>query len=599
MFEIELFKNKFRIDEKYKFTCIITSLLFFITHAYFFLGRYANEDYLHSVLGSSQRITSGRWLGEIYSSYLIPWVLGFICCLLMIITVCFLISLFEVSNKIVIFLISGLMVTFPNLAYGFGYLFMSDIYMISLCSAVISVWITSRFKFGFIGGAFFLMISLAEYQSYIGVAMALSLFKLIYEFIQCEKSDKECLSHIVRYLLMGVFGVLLYFIGLKICLHVSNLTLSNYKGIDKMGMIPIHEIPRLLIKTYTKFLGFFVGLSFYYTHPLLTISYILSISSSFLLSIHLYRKNLKLNNIKNSFFRTVLILILILFIPLCCNPVDFMAPDAGATNLNIYAVVFVFVFPLILLQSVIVLNKRLINLAIIIPAAFIVINNYVLSNVYYLKISAYYEQTSLFYNRLLTRIEVTDGFEEDMPIAVFSSSSPNFYGISSNDFKIIRRDPGLFGRYIAINRTNPTRRMTGFMKNMFGVHLEAASDEDIEKLRTSPEFSQLKTYPAKDSIKVIDGMLVINFAPSFSLEAVMDNETIKFKLNNYDSQKDKYQLAWYLYRDNQRIDVKWYSQTDHYEYFIEEPGEYHAVCFIKNINNDSTFTLESKKITIK
>lgn len=163
--------------EKIKYTSIVSLIIFFVTHGYFFLGKFANEDFHHSVLGYESRLSSGRWLGSIEMPYIVPWVIGLISAILMIITILLLVDLFYLNDKLTIFCTSALIITFPTLAYGYGYLFMAEIYSISLLMAVLAIWITTKYRYGLLLGSICLMISLAEYQSY-GIAKSATLYAL-------------------------------------------------------------------------------------------------------------------------------------------------------------------------------------------------------------------------------------------------------------------------------------------------------------------------------------------------------------------------------------------------------------------------------------
>lgn len=49
------------------------------------------------------------------------------------------------------------------------------------------------------------------------------------------------------------------------------------------------------------------------------------------------------------------------------------------------------------------------------------------------------------------------------------------------------------------------------INNEFGVYLNRATDEERGKIKDNIEYNNMKSYPEKDSIKIIDGILVVNF----------------------------------------------------------------------------------------
>lgn len=137
-----------------------------------------------------------------------------------------------------------------------------------------------------------------------------------------------------------------------------------------------------------------------------------------IISIILLYGNLKKVKITNR----VATFIFIILVPFCVNIVDFISPNSKSGNLTIYACVMIFIIPILLLEKNNMKRveiKKSIKWIAVICLIIIGVNNYYLNNIYYLKVSTYYKQTELFYNRLYSRIEEIDGFKPNMKIAVF------------------------------------------------------------------------------------------------------------------------------------------------------------------------------------
>ena len=64
-------------------------------------------------------------------------------------------SIVKVRNKISAYLVIALLVIFPTLAYSYGYLFDSVLYAFSLMFAALAVWMTNKWKYGWLGGGYF------------------------------------------------------------------------------------------------------------------------------------------------------------------------------------------------------------------------------------------------------------------------------------------------------------------------------------------------------------------------------------------------------------------------------------------------------------
>ena len=206
----ETFLNLF---SKYR-TTIYSGIIFtFLTHFYYFTKRLANEDDLSYLLFGDNAITSGRWnTGTLFTTTLMSPAVKFIFVLL-VITLCSILicDIFKIKSKTNQILIPLLLATFPTLALSFSYLFMVEVYMVSLLLSVLAVWITLKFKYGFIIGSFAIAFSLGSYQAYISFSVALVITYIIKEILN-KKDSKELLKIILKLFLMGILGILFYFI---------------------------------------------------------------------------------------------------------------------------------------------------------------------------------------------------------------------------------------------------------------------------------------------------------------------------------------------------------------------------------------------------
>src|SRR5690606_32312890 len=121
--------------------------------------------------------------------------------------------------------------------------------------AVLAVYVTKRFKHGFIFGAIALCISMAVYQSTVGLTAGLSVAVILFEFL--KKQDIKALwQKSWQYIAMGAGGVSLYLISVKISSIFAPL--STYKGINNMGAIDLAQLPHMLNDAATSFIRYYV-----------------------------------------------------------------------------------------------------------------------------------------------------------------------------------------------------------------------------------------------------------------------------------------------------------------------------------------------------
>lgn len=496
--------------DKYKYSIYSSMIFTFLTHFYFFSRRLANEDDLSYLVFKDFALTSGRWNnGTLFTTSLMSPSVNFILVIIILAIISLLIcDIFKIKNKKNMILISLIISTFPSLALSFSYLFMVEIYMTSLLLAVLAVWLSTKWKYGFIPGSLCIALSLGNYQSYIAVSVSLIIIYVIKETID---KKKEILKDILKLFIMGILGIIIYFIILKVLLLINKTSLSNYKGADSMGIPPISKWPKLIFRTYKHFIGYFIGKSYFRVSIFESTIRILTIILTFILLIN---KITKEKFYKNKTY-IIIFIILIVLIPFTFNIVDFMAFKADLTSLQIYS------FSSLYLLIILILDKtkpNYLNTIITILIIAIGIMNFTTVNKYYFKQETYYKYTENFNNRLLNKIESTEGYYYGIPIIFKGESNSNFYkelNTLPNTNDKITFDQSLWGgKYIGyadLYTYNNDKKIFTMINNEFGVYLNRATDEERDKIKDNIEYNNMKSYPEKDSIKIIDGILVVNF----------------------------------------------------------------------------------------
>lgn len=498
---------------KYKYALYSSMIFTFITHFYYFTKRLGNEDDLNYLLFSDSALTSGRWSdGTFFSTSLMSPAIKFLL-VIIILSICSVLicDIFKIKSKKSMILIPLIISTFPTLALSFSYLFMIEVYLISLLLSILAIWITIKYKYGFILGSICIAISLGHYQSYIACSVSLVIIYLLQQIIKKEKT-KELLYNISRLFIMGIIGVLLYFIILNIFLKYFNLILSDYKGANSMGIPPINEWPKQIIRTYRHFIGYFIGLSYYKVSLFETLSRVSLIGLSF---IYLIIKIIKEKVYKNK-INIIIFIVLLLTLPLTFNIVDFMAYKAELSSLQIFNFSLLYILCIIIIDSL--KEKKLITNIIIILLIIIGYLNFISTNTYYYKVEEYYSYTEKLNNRLLTRIESTKEFNYDMPVMFVGNINNNFYNKlyeypALND--TLTFDQSLWGgKYIGytdLYTFKNDKKIFKMIENQFGVTLVRANDEQRNIVLSHKDYKNIGAYPEHDSIKIIEGILVVNF----------------------------------------------------------------------------------------
>lgn len=511
-----------KIEKNQKCAFLYTVIITFLCHLSFFVDRFANEDYMHDIFTEVNMLASGRWMpGNIFSSNMIlPMVLFVITMISLGLISVMINNLLKINNRIYIFIISALLATFPTLALGFGYTFMIERYVLGMFLAVFSVFVTDKYKYGFILGAITLAITLGYYQSYIAIAVSLVILKIIVKCLE-NKKTKEILISILKFLIMGITGAVLYLILVKVINNYFSVELLSYKGIDKMGSLPpLNQFGELLTRTYESFKQFFLSKQFWIPMWYGRIAQIVLYFSNIILLVFAVIKNKLYRNIPNM----IIFIIMLCLIPLGFNIVDFLAFESQASSLNIYQFVFVFIIPFIIMSNLQFKIKEsnkvssLINVGewiCVIASIVLIWNNFVVSNIYYLKINDYYNSTVLLTNRIFSQIEKMPGFDSDTKVMI--GNKKGIY-IGREPYRtyndVFLTDQGLWRQFIGyyphpIGNDLKQRRL---VDGILGIHLIPLEQEEYDKIYNSKEYDKMKSWPDEKCMKYIDGVLVVKLS---------------------------------------------------------------------------------------
>lgn len=186
----ELFANiKKNISIMDKYAFLSSLIMGFVTHMYYIANHFPNADTnlnpdLYSDL-SGWMICIGRWCAGLFdrmsSNFILPWVTGVISILLLSCVAVIIVRMFDIENKISIFIVSASIITFPSIMTNLGYIEWGDPFMFSYLFAVLAIYIADvADKFWKLCiASIILAISMGIYQSFICTSVVLCLLLLL------------------------------------------------------------------------------------------------------------------------------------------------------------------------------------------------------------------------------------------------------------------------------------------------------------------------------------------------------------------------------------------------------------------------------------
>lgn len=495
---------------------LISSFVFgLLAYMFAFCNKLVNHDEVHCLFSKGATVTSGRWglglLDTIFPNYSMPWIYGVLSIGMIAISICLIIHIFQIRNKLLQVLLSGSIMVFPSLIGTFGYMFTSSSYALSFLLAVVSVVLIYQPKKLYMLPALGCMIfSLSIYQAYISVSASL----LVLILIQCLLHNDHVIPVIRRGFYFVAFLILslcLYYAATQIVFLVRDMGFSSYA--DNSITFHLSDVPAKIILAYRQFFNFFSE----YLHSLIPtrlskLVHILCIPASCFLVFHWWSRQSR-----KTISQLLLLLALITILPLAINCMYLITSEASIHTLVLYSFTSFYVFMVVLVDTCIsstndtvfyeIIRKISLNFITFALATIITINIYI-ANAVYLHMYLQYERSYAFYTSLIADLKMMPEFDEDMKIAVIGNMDlPDYY---INNYIFAYNLSGIYGF------TPDAYSNAAFLEYYIGHPIPFATEQEIAQIKETYQFSEMAKYPYYGSMQVIDDILVVKLSDTNS-----------------------------------------------------------------------------------
>lgn len=508
-----------------------TVIVGLLTHMFLFVNKLPNADAMTNFYFDQNMVTSGRWfltvVCGISSYYDLNWVIGVLSVLYLAIASVFLCEFFEVKTNTARVCIGALLVTFPAVTATFAYLYTADGYMLAFLLAVLAAYFTKKYRFGFIGGAFCLACSIGSYQAYLAVTVLMCLLSLIRMCLD-NKPIKEVWSDAWHYLVMGAGGGVLYYVALKICLAVQGKELDTYQGINEMGKLSLQTLPGMIFDAYYDFAAFAVKGNIFINNGFSLVCVVLLTVVVCVTALFCYLKS----KAYKKWYQTLLLLVYIMMLPLGTNIIYFMSSNVTFHLLMRMQWILFPIFAVVMSEAIICKQQTNISelkgekekrkklLAKISPALLISCVGVLaalglsyqfmlMDNIAYFNMNERYEKTYAYCLRLIDRIEQTPGYYAGMPVAMIGVVDESKYPPTDITGDVTSGISGTTGDILIYKG----EQYGAFMKHYMHITINIIVGEQIVEIYNSPEYREMGSFPAEDSIRIVDGIMYIKTEP--------------------------------------------------------------------------------------
>lgn len=228
-----------------------------LAHGFAFTNKLPNADELWALFTKGATTTSGRWALEltkyIFPNYSMPWIYGIFSLVFLALSVCILITIFNIKNKVLQVIISAVFVTFPSTIGLFAFMFTAASYSLAILLSTISLFYFSKYDIkSVIKGIIVFSIAISIYQANVPFIAALAVLFLLDELLFLKLDVSIVFKHCLYFFLVLLLSVLLYSLELKLVCAALEIPLENAYGFSDLSILKRLRLP------YTSYAGIFL-----------------------------------------------------------------------------------------------------------------------------------------------------------------------------------------------------------------------------------------------------------------------------------------------------------------------------------------------------
>lgn len=429
----------------------------------------------------------------------------------------------NIRHSILAGFIGSFLVLFPAVGGSMSHYALD--YFMAIFLAACSVYVTAQWKRGWIGGILLLTCSIAIHPVQFGYAASLFLILLMLRCLENQDEPKEMLKRGIQYFMVLLASIGLYYAILQIMLRVDSVSLSAYRGIDKMAVIDFKNLPDLLLGAFQKVRyyfrhGIFIGfggarLSFGWLNQLIYFSAIAA--CVFLAVTHKVYRKLPV---------MILFFVFAALFPFALHAVAVLGQDWNTSFMMLYPFVLGYVFMLAVLdrigwQYAVSLFefkkhtwvKKALSVTLGVFSACIVLASVLLSRQWFIDTNVLYEKLRFSYEHtyatgiiLANDVLKDDAYESNIPVAFVGDETPEVFRYRLSFYDSLPYSENMQ------EIIHDADRAEYLMKNFVGMSFVYADAKTISELSDRQEVANMPIYPASGSMRVIDGVFVVKLS---------------------------------------------------------------------------------------
>ena len=349
----------------------------------------------------------------------------------------------------------------------------------------------------------FLIFTLAIYQAFLAVIMTLIIFKVIFDVLENKKKTKEILFNILKYVIIGMIGSVVYYVITLVILKLQGWSLASYGGANSFGINNLIGIKGYIINTYKNFYRYFFKENIIYNqywkrNIMNLLLFIFSAVSGIVIIIKnkLYKEKIKM----------LILVVCIIILPVTINIINIVSPTYLICLIMLESALLVYIAILKLCEFMKEGKLEKIIKIGIISVTLSLIWTFIMSDeALYMarkEIENNYYTVSM---QILNRVENLDGYNSNLKW-MFNDSI-------HYKSKLAKYATGLQSDgYETWNNFLGTTMNEQFYQRYFGKRIKVCSENEYKEIIKTKEYKEMGVYPDKNSIKIINNIIVIKLS---------------------------------------------------------------------------------------
>ena len=526
--------------------CFLTGMISgILIHAYMFTNKLPNWDDINNVGSFGVGSEFGRWflkyINPVDGIWSVPWIGGLFAVVFLSLAACMAVAALDIRSLTGVVLVPFMMLSFPSVCSMFTFMFTADCYAVGIFLACTAAWLIRKYRFGFLPGIALLVLSLGLYQAYLCLALGILVCGLFLDQLREEEPGEESgrsgqspskggklfSGRERNVFLSGVKTLLILIAAVALYSLIARLIfpeLDSYNGLNQMGRIDPVRLPRLILRAYRWVAEYFILKPYSFVNGFARALNVICclLAAALVIAWFVKRKVWKRPA------GALLYLFLAAAVPLAMGSIIIMAPDASVSMLMLYQYVILYLFIIALMERS--LQKEdglfaekkpaaqnrflkngpgLVSLFVTVVLLLVGYENFVVTNEAYFRMGIAYERAYAWYNRIMERIEATEGYQPGDAFLLLGeyglSETPDLLGSYSmdgerfDDLSGVAKETGLLTSGVRQN----------FMKIYVGAETPEVSEEVQEAIHQSEEYRNMPAYPEEGCVQKIMDVWVV------------------------------------------------------------------------------------------